>query len=106
MLDSEDKLYIAAATGALFFMLRENNIPMWKKLVFFAIGTVSASVTTEALVQYFSLGPAASGGVGFFTAVLVLPMADTLIGLVQDPMKLVRIIRGVRGAPDDGKENQ
>lgn len=105
MLDSEQKLYISAATGALFFMLRENSVPVWKRFVFFIIGTVSASVTTEALVQYFSLGPAVSGGVGFFCAVLVLPIAETLIDLARNPMRLVRIIRGVRGAPSE-KENE
>lgn len=97
MLDNSEKLYISAATGALFFMLRKNEIPLWKKIVFFAIGTFAASVTTEAVVAYFNLSPSASGGIGFFCAVIVLPIAETLLELAQNPSKAVALWRGYRG---------
>lgn len=97
MLDSNEKLYISSAAGALFFMLRKNDLPMWKKITFFAIGSFSASMATEALIGYFQLCPAVSGGLGFFCGVLVLSLAETLIDFAQNPAKLVSFWRGLRG---------
>lgn len=100
-LESLEKVQLGAAVGSLFFMLRPSDKPTWKRILLFAIGTIAASLTTDALVTYFHLEAGVSGGVGFFSAVIVLPVAETFIGFSENPQKLVDFIQGLWG----GKKN-
>jgi|GEM_PF-5293872 len=92
-----EDIQIGAAIGSVFFMLQNSNIPLWKRLVFCAIGFAASALTTNALVNYFSLGAGMSGGIGFFVAVTVIPLADTMINFAKNPASLVDLVLKIMG---------
>ena len=102
-MDTFEKIQVGASVGSLYFILNQNQeMPVWRRIVMFIIGFGASSLTTQGLVEYFSLGAGVAGGVGFFVAVIVLPLANTLIDYVKNPSKIVDFIKGVRPNQDQG----
>lgn len=97
MIQTPEDIQVGAAIGSIFFMLQNNNIPWWKRILFCLIGFGASSLTTFALVDYFHLSPGTSGGIGFFVAVTVIPIANTCIAFATNPSSFVDFIRKITG---------
>jgi len=93
---------LGSAAGSLIFVVFKDEVVLWKRIVFCILGFVAASLTTESLVDYFHLSAGMSGGIGFFVAVIVIPVANSLIGFAENPAKLVQFIQAIMGKKDNG----
>jgi len=101
MFDNLQNTQLGAAVGSIVFMMRSDELPWWKRLIFCALGFVASSLTTESLVDYFHFSAGMSGGIGFFVAVVVLPVANSLINFAENPAKLVEFVQGLMGKKDN-----
>lgn len=103
MLDNMSNI-LGSAVGSTVFVVFKDEIPMWKRIVFCILGFLAASLTTEALVDFYHLSAGMSGGIGFFIAVTVIPVANSLINFAENPAKLVEFVRGLMGKKENDND--
>lgn len=101
MFDNLQNTQLGAGAGMLIFMLGKDALPWWKRVIFCVLGFIGSSLTTQALVDYFHFSAAMSGGIGFFIAVIIIPVANSLINFAENPSKLVKFVQAIMGKKGD-----